>query len=336
MNTLRETCLGLPLAGERVLSDGERVILQNEARRFLFQGCAGGCLIPIVFFGGLMFAAGTFDAMKDSPYQGIVMVVCLVASLLIPAIVVLLTNDSQGAGKSARKDLREGRVKIYRGQPLGVTEGAEIEAEIGGVRLKLSTPVTLEVLTASRRLWHINEQRVSKFVVLPKEHTASLPPQAALAAKWAQPAVRVAENVLDASQSGRRDLSSEEREEIRRRARTLWRRPTFIAAALLAWIIMCLIPVIFYGARLKVEPGAYLLIVAALWACYQSARTLTWSWRLARDAENGFVIVTRLPAPNHAAGPAGEHVVGPVVELLPASKWAWSADGQPLSWRLRN
>lgn len=319
---LQETCLGLPRAGERVLTDDERAQLQAEATRAKRQGCTGGCAIPFSLFCGIACITLFYDFSRNSPAQLAITLAGVLLMLGVPALIVLLTNDAQRKGKCARADLQDGRIALYHGQPPGFVD----EMEIDGVSVAPDSPVTLEVLSASRRLWRVNGKRATRQLHFPAEHTAPQPSQAVLAAKWAQTAVVMEEGVLDASNAGRRELSSGERDEINVRARALWRRPALLAGGLMSFIGLSLGGALWTGATIRIEPGAWLLFALtlySLWALWQTARA---ALLLLRDAREGNVIVVRLPTEMEITAEV-------VVEVLPHSGWTWTANGQPASWR---
>ena len=253
------------------------------------------------------------------------------------AFFMLRAEDHYKTCKNAKQDLRNGHLKRYHGFAPGLdipkTEVSPAPTgKIADVEFLLFEPITLEVFSGSRRLWRVNGTPVKKLLLLPEERTAPLPELAQTTAKWVEPARVAADNTLDISQSGRRDLSLDERDELRNRARTVWRKPAagaflftayFGGFAIMQWVTK---------SSVHLEWSAYILIALTLWIDANFAKIAWWAWRLSQDASSGKVIITRFPDRMD-----GEIVAqkGPVIEWLPHSKSNWSINGDPAPWRLK-
>lgn len=343
---MQETCLGIALVEERPLNDEERALLQQETRHSLGRSCAWGCATPVVLITLIMiWGSMSVGHDNDSAVQTMLACIALVVFFGLPAFFILRANDQYKIRQTALQDLRKGSLKYYHGFAPGVqideapSKGEEPASEnpgplakIANVEIPLLKPITLEIFSGSRRLWQVNGIRVKKLICLPEEHTARQPEQARIAAKWVEPAQITTEHTIDFSQIGRRDLSSEEKEEIRRRTRTVWQRPGwgalfftgyFGGIALLQWSTK---------TPLHVKPIAYLYIALTIWADSLFIKVAWWAWRLAKDAKHGVVLITRMPDKTKN----GEfQSKGSVIEWLPFSKSKWSINGQPAAWRLQ-
>src|SRR5690606_26369473 len=119
-----------------------------------------------------------------------------------------------------------------------------------------------------RRLHSVNDETPKRFFILSEEHTAPQPEEAQTAAKWVEPARIVAGNTIDISQSGRRQLSADEKGEIEQRAKTAWRRPAFGAFFFTSYLIGLLW--INRVSGTATDPGfwEYFFIAATVWMDY--------------------------------------------------------------------
>jgi|GEM_PF-5353881 len=337
-DAMRETCLGLPLVEERPLSEDERVTLKSEAKRAFGLACAWGCASPFVFLFVVILCGSLFPD-DNSPSSLLIFLgaIAMTLAFALAAAFILFANDRYKFRKTNKQDLRNGHLKRYHGFAPGLdipeTEVSPAPmSKIADVEFALFEPITLEVFSGSRRLWRVNGTPVKKLLLLPEERTAPLPELAQTTAKWVEPARVVAANTLDISQSGRRDLSQEEQGELRRRARTVWRKPAAGAFLFTAYFGGFAIAQWMAKASLHLEWSAYILIALTLWIDANFAKIAWWAWRLSRDATDGMVIITRFPDQMQ-----GEEIArkGPVIEWLPHSKSNWSINGDPAPWRLR-
>lgn len=337
----RETCLGLPLLEERQITEEEGVMLQEEARRSLWRSFAWGCSAPFVFLV-LIFIGGSLipDNNNASLLQVAPGSIIMVLSFGLGAAFFLLANDRFKRRKTAKEDLRNGVIKCYQGFVPGVDKDnlpepearSGAEARIAGVDISVFEPVVVEVFRDSRRLWQVNGKRVKKLICVPEEHTAFQPEQAQTAAKWVEPARVVAENTIDISQSGRRELSTQETDEITHRARTTWRKPGLLALLFTAYLGAQAIRQWQGGLGVNLQWSTYIYIALLIWIDVKSAKIAWRSWRLSKDVNLGIAIITRYPDDMN-----GEEVLrkGAVVEWLPHSNSQWTINGEPARWRLR-
>ena len=337
-STSRETCLGIPFVEERPISEEERAALQLEARQSLGRSCAWGCSAPFVFFIFLCIMASVFPSNNDATTVQILPgIVVMVLGFAAGAACFLLANDRYKLRKIAKQDLRNGNIKRYQGFVPGIDkdnlpETPKTTGNIAGVDVSVYEPNELEIFKASRRLWRVNGTRVTKLLFLPEEHTAFQPEQAKIAAKWVEPAPVIAENTIDISQSGRRELSEQETNELRRRSRTAWRKPGLGALLFTAYFGGLAIAQWRSGSPIRLEWTFYVYVIFTIWIDVNFAKIARWSWRLCKDANSGMVIITRYPDEMN-----GEEVrrKGAVIEWLPNSKNNWTINGEPAPWRLR-
>jgi hypothetical protein len=346
-HTARETCLGFPFADERAITSDERVALEREAKQSMQRGFAWGCGASLAFYLAidifLLLIVAFVPALKGDPqnlknYPALV-VGSAGAFMVAIAYFLLRAKYMYRLRKAVKQDLQKGQIRRYRGLPPGfsVSEAPPESArpkrqpKLFGVPVSPDQPITLEVFSASRRLYRVNGQAPKRLIMLPEERTAPQPEEAQTAAKWVEPARIVSGNTIDISQSGRRRLSAEEKAELEQRAKTAWRRPAFGAFFFTTYLIGLL-----WIDRVSGTANSgfweYFFIAATIWVDYIFIKTLWWSWRLLEDVKIGEVIITREP---NQMGEGETIKKGNVVEWLTISKQGWSINGQPAPWRLR-
>lgn len=344
---MHETCLGFDLTDERSITDKERANLQVEEKQSLKRTYAWGCGAPLAFYLGLDIIFLVIVYLKPPLMKNPALVLAISITLLTAiAYFAFRAKGQYKLRKAAKQDLSNGRIKLYQGvaPAFQENEAAAPDAEAAanqkkdrrpqlfGVAISPAQPITLEVFSASRRLRQVNGMPVEKLILLPEERTAPQPQQARTVAKWVEPARIISGNTLDISQSGRRQLSEDEKSELTQRAQTAWRRPAVAAFFFTTYLIGLLW--MDRVAPANTNPGAaeYFFIGATIWMDVIFFKTMWRSWRLMDDVKNGEVIVTREPDQMNE----GEIIKkGNVVEWLALSKQGWSINGQPAAWRLR-
>lgn len=346
--TARETCLGFPFADERAITSDERAALEREADQSMKRGFGWGCGASLAFyfvFDIIIWIIVDFvPALKGDPnnLKNYPALVIGISGAFMVAIAYFLLRAKQmyRLRKAAKQDLQKGQIRRYRGLPPGFSvseappesEKPKRQPKLFGVPISPEQPITLEVFSASRRLYRVNGEASKRLIILPEERTAPQPVEAQTAAKWVEPARIVSGNTIDISQSGRRQLSSEEKAELEQRAKTSWRRPAFGAFFFTTYLIGLLWIDRVSGTAANAGFWEYFFIATTIWVDYMFIKTLWWSWRLLEDVKIGEVIITREP---NQMGEGDIIKRGNVVEWLTVSKQGWSINGQPAPWRLR-
>lgn len=341
MSPTREWCWGLPLVATRSLAPQERVELEEE-RRAQHGGCWGwGCGFPLILIGavlGAVFISETFatffKTQRGTDLGAVLTFALILLTVLAPAYALLRAKDLDKWGTGAFEDLRENRVSVYQGT------SPQAEAKLWGdgssspsspwkaPQAQTGPPRehTLEVLSASRRVWTWEGQRVGKRLAALPAEIAEVPDSATRAAAWASPLPQTA--LREASENAtRRDLSHAEREEVTRHAKKLWKRPLWPAIGLSAWIGIPLSLHLLTHTPLKLEPMAYFIGAMALWCNGNLVSFVVVSRRLSHDLQNGFVVAARFaPDENEPNAPQS-------VEVLPTSGIEWTRNGAAAPWR---
>jgi hypothetical protein len=312
---------GLPLAGERELTEGERAeLLRRAAPRRLF-GWASYLAFPLLFF---LFLAGMALATDVSgrPAGTAAVVVMLLMLASVPLLVVA-GRDARYWGMTLPRDARQGTVHRYEGQVEQIRGADETIARLWSWKLlppDLGT-LTLEVLPHSGLLWRVNEQPVRRWVRLTATEVADVPEFAGVAAQWLDP---VELPVGGTVHVGQRELSAGEQWEIERHARQLKLRPLIPAVLLTLWAGPVLWACLATGRwPTGHDAGSFgLLVLLTATADLMLVKCLGRARKMGQDILVGRVVIVRDGAPAES-----------VTEILPVSRIAWTIDGRPASWR---
>ncbi|MEO6907743.1 MAG: hypothetical protein ABI210_07625 [Abditibacteriaceae bacterium] len=344
----RETCLGFPYTDERAITGEERITLEREAKQSMQRGFGWGCGASVALYLVLdiiiLLIVYFVPALKHDPnnlkdYPAVV--VGITGAFMVGIMYFIIrTKFMIRLRMAAKQDLQKGQIRRYRGLPPGFSvndtapESAKPKRQpkLFGVPISPEQPITLEVFSASRRLYRVNDESPKRLIMLPEERTAPQPEEAQTAAKWVEPARIVSDHTIDISQSGKRQLSADEKAELEQRAKTAWRRPAFGAFFFTAYLIGLLWIDRVAGTGSNVGFWEYFFIAATIWVDYMFVKTLWWSSRLLEDVKVGEVIITREP---NQMGEGETIKKGNVIEWLTISKQGWSINGQPAPWRLR-
>lgn len=264
--------------------------------------------------------------------------------VLLAAYIVAMVVGLPAAGLAARDMVRESR-SLVRDASLGVVRmyaGKLIPAEIGRDTLRqvvrlMPPPVEngmewhFETLGASGRLWRICGKPVKQWVVLKTVSVAEAPPIAGIAAQWLEPVSTPGGKTILA---GRRELSKQEREEVRLFARRLWTRPLPIAVGLTVWLGLPMTAVVVSGELHTAVAWGRFVILAGLTGlnCYWLYTCVKRARLLVKDANAGSILIVSRTEETRLAEPAGDREPT-IIEVLPSLGWRWTEDGRPSAWR---
>ena len=336
-----EWCAGLPLVERRPLEEEERHALLQGTQRYQWRGWGVILLFPVLLVL-LGIADDTIDP-HSSIGQGF-LTVCVIALVFVYLpLGYLIVRDSFRRRKGLRRDVKAGRVKRYAGAITHPPLGDETFLRLLKARLlpdTLDEPWQIEVFPASHRVWKVNGQPVHRWLEAEWTETADPPEFATLAAKWLEPIQRTDEGTLLA---GGREMSLDEREELRRYARSLWRRRLPVAVALTLWWS---IPLAFLLTGSSPESQSahdriffvfltFLVFVANL----QVAQAIGLARKFNQDVRANRVVILRVEKTvNEPQGQEDTSNPEPAVtvsmEQLPMSGWDWTLEGHPAPWRM--
>jgi hypothetical protein len=301
---------GLPMAGTRPLTDGERAVLKRMARRCLWTFILALFLSPTLFLG-ILIGSAVFhiESLADSPAFSSI----LLLTFCSPAVAVLVARDASRKRKGIRGDLKDGTVWVF-----------ERPAEQG-----ISKFARIEILPVSEVLWTLDGVPTTKWKRAVPGEASATPEYAATAAEWVAPAIPEDDR---SPHFNDRELASAELVELRRHIRRIRWGSVPWAFGLDAWLLLAWWSADFSATPrhpVKPEPVAYFAcLLALLWTLLAIAQ---WrhAARLARDAAIGRAVIVRVPVT------VGDTTtLSDVMEYLPVSRVDWSIAGKPARWRL--
>jgi hypothetical protein len=324
-------CAGLPLVARLPLAEGERRALRREAALLLFAGILCAPLSVLLFLVGLaIFAMVVTDAGHEATP---VMWISFCVALVLVGMLFAVARESFRRAKGLRGDLRAGEKLRFEGTL------AEATLDLTLVRLLRkrlmrndAQPQWLEVLPVSQRVWRANDRPVRGWFVVSWARTAEQPEVARIAAGWLEPVGTIED--VDLHQ-GQRELSAEEKDELRRYAKDLWRKPLLPALIFSLWCFP-LAAYALWTSRWPADLGGVMLAIltaVTILSDYGVFLRLRQARRIGRDLAWGFVIIVRARADDEkgaeGAAPGEEHLY----ESLPHSGLLWTEDGRAAGWR---
>jgi hypothetical protein len=182
-----------------------------------------------------------------------------------------------------------------------------------------------EVLPHSHLMWTANGYRVPVWMRTPPNVLAEVPEYAATAAQWVEPADQPGSEGIHLNF---RELTTAERNEVRKHARKLMLRSVGGALLMTFWT----------GAIWLTSDtgdrhfGKFLVGGFAAWSWWNVVRILSTVGKLTRDAEHGRVVIIRR-ALSESGDPHRSPDLTPPDEFLPESGIPWTVAEKPASWR---
>jgi hypothetical protein len=305
---------GLPVAGERRLTDEERV----ELNAFL-RTIRTAAIKTYAYFAVPMLLIVFGDSIPiDFPIRTFAMFLLLILTFRGGA-----RNAAMQVRwyRDARADRDNGVVDICRGP---VADSIIAVATLRGrEQLPVSSDQEMleaEVLPRSALLWTYNRRRTVQPMFVPRARTSTPPDHARMAANFVKP-VEGAENVF----THQRRLNDHELEELRAYIPTV--APIHVALALVMAIGGC----IFIAAAVRSVDaiigigGVGLLLIGAA-RLIGFARRMRFRGKLRDDIRESYVVIVR------ESTDANGTLSAPV-EFLPHTQWVWSRNGLPATWR---
>jgi hypothetical protein len=314
---------GLRLSGRRELSSEERrevERLAGEFRRRAFRLLLPG---PLLFLTCVLL----FGLLPDLELRWTLLVFCAVGLPLLAGLPLgLAARTWFRAARALLEDARTGFTDQFAGnaRELPGRNGTLDRLVREGLQVGAGEPQSFEVLPRSGVVWQVNGSRPGRPIIAARAEVADLPPYAAIAAEWTEPAGAGPGSI----HLGNRELSPPERDEVERHRRRLAFRAVPAGVALTGWFLTALVTNSWPDA---VDTAALLALMVL--ANLYTARCLRLGLRLARDAAIGRAVIVRSPLPPPATGEGPSGLAAPQ-EFLPGSGLLWSNAGIPAAWRL--
>jgi TRAP-type mannitol/chloroaromatic compound transport system permease large subunit len=300
---------GLPVVGERMLSEEERAELAR-ARRTL--GIHVARRLGMLVLLAAAIAVGEYYAI---PFRAV-------------PILVLVYFIFRGKTASAGWQLRWYRdlTADATGSHIVICRGALAQAvrtvDTTAGKQQFDVPadeetLTVEVLPLSGMVWTVNGHRPVQPMFTPRSRTSRAPEHARMAANFVAPVAGA-----DGLYAHRRALNEAEQEELQTYLKVT--HPLHLAAMLLMVVLGCIfIATSLPNDALGLAAGALLLLAGGS-RLFVVARRLRLARRLRADAREAYVVIVR-------RGDGEE--LGEATEFLPLSRVIWSQGGRPATWR---
>lgn len=317
-----------PLVERTPLSKDERTAISRERVRLQTFGCLLTPIFPIVFLVGLAMLAGG-DLTGRS---GILMGVSLLAFLLLSVAPLAIANTCFKRAKAAKQDLQAGQRRRFAGVIThAMTTNDVIFKLVANGHLSMQDSTQSVDILASGHLWRANDRPVRGWSFVTISETTAVPEIAHIAANWLDPVAETPDGPINA---GKRELTNDEKEELRQQARRKWQSTLLPAILSTAWCT----PLLIYGIRQQQFPRGFfflLLVAATVLADIALVKGIRTAIRIRRDAAVGLALIMQGPigprSRSQAPNDGNEHTI----ELLPAAKLVWTVDGEPADWRKR-
>ncbi len=271
-------CAGLPYAEDRLLSELERSEIQHNMRRLnrycwllamsvvptlAISICAGPVLL-----GKQYQTLTSNDIERNTLYVSILGFSCISFAIEIYLAIRALKHKWDLAS-----DVQTGLVSVYRGV---LAERNRLEPTQLGLlathllRLDSSEKQTIELLKTSRVVWRVNGLPTKRTIQPTLTEVAATPPFASIAAQWLEPVSRHEKSIL---YGGKRELSDNEKRELRRFVRRLVTRPA--TSSLPVAFLSLALAANLYHARMKsteIRCSGSFLLEASQTSCFTCSR----------------------------------------------------------------
>ncbi len=244
----------------------------------------------------------------------------LLAFFSLSVTPILFANECLRRAKMAKKDLHAGVKCLFAGiLSSEMIQSPVIETLMNcGMLQPINSEQSIEVL-ASGRIWRVNRRAFSHRLSVTITEPADVPEIAHIAAQWLDPFQTPQGETVNA---GRRELSKDEIDELRRLTRLMWQRGVWPAVLLSAWFL----PLAFYSVsagNMPPESGMFLLLTASTVASYISLilRVMI-AYKIKQDIALGLVVIVAGPVGTLKGHPFSDLGEEQVVEFLPLSRFA--------------
>ncbi len=308
-------CAGLPCVGRDALDAAERQALRRDAMRRLTVGLVCYPLGVLFLVAGIAALAVLPNPALESPllFGSTAAILFLLTGWLL-----LVGDDGVRRSKQLRDDLRAGVRLRFAGvlsEPLPEEPTLEMLQACG--LLQIGPPQTIDVLPGSKRILRVNGRRPAGWLTAECPATVAQPASARIIAQWLDPVDPYDPEV----RGGRRELTEEEKGELRRTLRRAWQRPLPLALLLTAWMVGTVALCRHTGGWPDGLAGGVLLALLSLTLYVDGyvLHCLHRALRLRRDLAQG--TVTMISAAEQ------------LTEWLSGSHLPWTINGQPAAWR---
>jgi hypothetical protein len=226
--------------------------------------------------------------------------------------------------------MQAGLVSVYRGV---LAERNKLEPTQLGLlathllRLDKGEDQTIELLKSSRVVWRVNGWPTKRTIQPTLTEVAVTPKFAAIAAQWLEPVSRHEKSIL---YGGKRELSDNEKRELKRFVRRLVTRPA-TSSLPVAFLSLALAANLYHAHEIDHDPMFWFFLIGGLSNVMLYLFQIRQARRFGDDLRVGYVGIRRIGStdPVEMSGEPTE----PDIEFLPVTGMLWTKSGEPAIWR---
>ena len=322
-------CAGLPFTGERPLSDREQSeLLALQARLTRLSRFVGLCALPT--FGVVALLAQSLHirpvllALDTDISRPPGILTTLTAALVI--VELWLSYRFNRHATALKKDIACGTALTYCGV---LSERSRMEPTqqrlLASGMLTTDPDLTqsIELLTESHILWRVNGAPIKHTVKPALTEVAPLPQYASIAAQWLEPVSRHKQAIL---YGGRRELSEEEKKELKRFVRRLVVRPA-TSSLPVSCLSLALATEMYRDHPIDTDTVFWIFVIGGVFNIALYLFQISQAKRFMSDLQVGYVGIRRVETLG-----ADAHTE-PDIEFLPTTGMLWTRSGEPAAWR---
>jgi len=321
---------GLRFAGSREFTGREKkelkaIILKKALFSLISLLSVPVCSVLLAFPIAMLRLMGRDYAREFVNIMGVAIPIFLAGALIFTVINLIRMI-------SLFRDLRNNRMESYEGR---FDENAHVTRSITTlIRNGLFYPVTnkpqtMEALASSGLIWSVNGVRQRLWLTAPVVETAEEPSYAAIAADWVMP---LDPKRNDLAYVNQRQMTSDEKTELIHHIRVLLRKNLFLTVMMNAWFAYNLVQVRFH--REEVDLLFILaLFIASTWDMALFTRLMQVA-KFKGDLKMGILVIARMPDKIEKIPESQVPSLSTRTEFLPISRYLWSREGVPATWRI--
>lgn len=327
-------CAGLPESEIRPMTESEIIVLGSEVTGFYRKIAVVLCLIPVI----LLFCVVIYQILPDNiqVVQNFLLAIAIMVIALIIPLEIVFIRDCLVRSKGLKADLRSGEIRRFEGELKCIDPADETQKYLlirSFLRPDIEALQELELLSSTLRIHSVNGQHLRWWKAASVEQTAIRPEIANIASQWLDPVSETSDGTLYA---GKRELSVDELEELRKKQNGMWRKNTIPAVFFSLWVLAAIIGWHYSATPLSVGIRIRMIIfgIVALTNDIVFAINAISAHKVYQDRMLESVIIVRRPLS------AEEKLPGTTYnsdfreyEFLPISRLLWTEEGQPASWR---
>ena len=327
-------CAGLPYTGNRALTPAEQAELACEidrlriSGRWLFSSILPTAIILACFTPSIFHDASdrhiTFELILSRFTQLSGVTLCALAI----AVEAWLGCRFLRQQHQFEQDFEAGSVDVYQGM---LTERTRLEATQQTLLTSHLLSIdpncvqTIEILSRSNYLWRVNSVRLRRIIHPSLTEVAETPPFASIAAQWLQEVGRHETEVL---YGGQRELSDNEKRELRRFIRRLVVRVASSSLPVAA-LSLALATEVYHSQAIESDPVFWVFVAGGVMNVVLYVYQIRQARRLSDDLRIGYVGIRRVGKTGASADAKAE----PDIEFLPVTGLLWTRSGEPAVWR---